>query len=132
VGKVKNWRDSYHFYGTPSYGLAIKLKVLKEDLKKWNETKFRNITIKRMNLWNDLNSLDSKEERFSLSADEKLEKERIRMEIEKTSLLEEIRWQQKLRVLCLRARMAIQIFFTEWLILIEEIIVLAASRLREC
>ena len=102
MGKVKNWRDSYHFYGTPSYRLAIKLKVLKEDLKKWNETKFRNITIKRMNLWNDLNSLDSKEERFSLSADEKLEKERIRMEIEKTSLLEEIRWQQKLRVLCLR------------------------------
>ena len=34
VGKVKNWRDSYHFYGTPSYRLAIKLKVLKEDLKK--------------------------------------------------------------------------------------------------
>ena len=55
-----------------------------------------------MNLWNDLNALDSKEERFSLFADERLEKERIRMEIEKTSLLEEIRWQQKLRVLCLR------------------------------
>ena len=34
VEKVKNWWDSYHFYGTPSYRLAMKLKALKGDLKK--------------------------------------------------------------------------------------------------
>ena len=75
----------------------MKLKALKGDLKKWNETKFGNVTIKRMKLWNDLNALDSKEERVSLSVNEKLEQERIRMEIEKTTLLEEISWQQKSR-----------------------------------
>ena len=31
VEKVKIWRDSYHFYGTPSYRLAMKLKALKGD-----------------------------------------------------------------------------------------------------
>ena len=49
-----------------------------------------------------MNVLDSKEERLSLSIDEKCEKERIRLEIEKTAFLEEISWRQKLRVLWLR------------------------------
>ena len=49
-----------------------------------------------------MNVLDSKEERLSLSFDEKREKERIRLEIEKTAFLEEISWRQKLRVLWLR------------------------------
>ena len=31
VEKVKNWWDSYHFCGTPSYRLAMKLKALKGD-----------------------------------------------------------------------------------------------------
>ena len=56
MGKVKNWWDSYHFYGTPSYKLAMKLKALKGDFKKWNGTEFGNVTIKRMELWNDLNA----------------------------------------------------------------------------
>ena len=50
----------------------------------------------------DLNALDSKEERVSLSVDEKCEKERIRLEIEETALLEEISWRQKSWVLWLR------------------------------
>ena len=49
-----------------------------------------------------MNVLDSKEERLSLSIDEKREKERILLEIEKTAFLEEISWRQKLRVLWLR------------------------------
>ena len=80
----------------------MKLKALKGDLKKWNETEFGNVTIKRIKLWNDLNTLDSKEERVSLSVDEKRDKERICLEIERTALLEEISWRQKSRVLWLR------------------------------
>ena len=47
-----------------------------------------------MKLWNDLNALDYKEERVSHYVDEKCEKERISLEIEKTALLEEISWHQ--------------------------------------
>ena len=43
----------------------------------------------------DLNALDSKEERVSLSIDEKCERGRIHLEIEETALLEEISWRQK-------------------------------------
>ena len=53
--KVKIWWYSYHFYGTLSYKLAMKLKSLKGDLKKWNEAEFGNVTVKRMKLWNNLN-----------------------------------------------------------------------------
>ena len=55
-----------------------------------------------MKLWNNLNALNSKEERVSLFVDKKCEKERISLEIEKTALLEEISWCQKSRVLFLR------------------------------
>ena len=49
-----------------------------------------------------MNALDSKEERVSLSVDEKRDKERIRLEIERIALSEEISWRQKSRVLWLR------------------------------
>lgn len=74
VEKVKIWWDSYNFYGTPSYRLAKKLKALNGGFKKRNELEFGNVTIKRMKLWNVLNALDSKEERVSLSINEKCEK----------------------------------------------------------
>ena len=50
-GEGENLVDSYNFYGTPSYGLTMKLKASKGDFKKWNETKFGNVTIKRIKLW---------------------------------------------------------------------------------
>ena len=90
VEKVKNWWDLYHCFGTPSYRFAMELKALKGDLKKWNESEFGNVTVKRINLWKDLNALDSKEERVSLSNGEKCDKERICLEIERIALLEEI------------------------------------------
>lgn len=55
----------------------MKLNALKVNLKRWNETEFGNVTIKKMKRWNDLNALDSIEDSSSLSEDEKLEKERL-------------------------------------------------------
>ena len=47
--KVEDWWDSYQFQGTPSYRMAMKLKALKADLKKWNELEFRNVAVKKYN-----------------------------------------------------------------------------------
>lgn len=41
VEKGRNWWASYSFSGTPSFILAVKLKALKFDLKKWNNEFFR-------------------------------------------------------------------------------------------
>ena len=102
VDKVKMWWASYLFQGTPSFILAKKLAALKLDLKKWNETEFGNVTYKKQQLWSKLNVLDAKEKTHRLPAEEKLEQVNFRMDIEKLTLLEEISWRQKSRVLHLK------------------------------
>ena len=43
VKRVRSWWESYHFQGAPSFVLANKLKLLKNDLKKWNVEVFGNV-----------------------------------------------------------------------------------------
>ena len=76
--------------------------ALKSDLKKWNETNFGNITAKKQLLWSKLNALVVKEDIQPLTEEEKLEKANFRTELEKATLLEEISWRQKSRVLYLK------------------------------
>ena len=83
MGKVKDWWDSYQFQGTPSYRMAMKLKALKADLKKWNKLEFGNMAVKKIQLWSDLNALDAKEEMVVLSEEEKLEKVRLQTKFKK-------------------------------------------------
>ena len=91
------------FQGTPSFILAKKLAALKLDLKKWNETEFGNVTFKKQEgLWSKLNVLDAKEETRRLTAEEKLFQVNLHTNIEKLTLLEEISWRQKSRVLHLK------------------------------
>ena len=97
LDKVKSWWENYHFQGTPSYILAKKLTALKTNLKKWNETDFGNITVKKQQLWSKLNALDVKEDNQPLTEEEKLEKATFHAELEKEALLEEISWRQKSR-----------------------------------
>ena len=74
---------------------------MKLDLKKWNETEFGIVTFNKWQLWSKLNALD-RGETHTLTAEEKLEQINLRTEIEKFTLLEEISWRQKSRVLHLR------------------------------
>lgn len=76
----------------------MKFKALKVDLKKWNELEFGNVTTRKQKLWSELNALDIKAERYPLMGKEKLQEERLRADIEKTTLLKEISWRQKSRM----------------------------------
>ena len=102
VERVRSWWESYHVHGAPSFVLANKLKLLKNDLKKWNVEVFGNVEERGKQLWKDLSVLVTIEDSRGLTEEEKLELERIRGELEKASLLEEICWRQKSRVLCIR------------------------------
>ena len=53
-------------------------------------------------MWSDLRGLETVEESRVLTVEEKLDKERIRGELEKMTLMEEICWRQKLRVFCIK------------------------------
>uniref|UniRef100_A0A2N9ETM1 Reverse transcriptase domain-containing protein n=1 Tax=Fagus sylvatica TaxID=28930 RepID=A0A2N9ETM1_FAGSY len=85
--KVKLWWDLYQFSGTPSYILDNKLKARKLDLKKWNESKFRNISTDKKKLVNDMLELDLVVDRRPLVAKEKVKKEQIQADLEKDSVL---------------------------------------------
>ena len=43
VERVRSWWEFYNVLGAPSFVLANKLKLLKNDLKKWNVEVFGNV-----------------------------------------------------------------------------------------
>ena len=102
VDKVQSWWDSYQVHGAPSFILANKLKLLKNDLKRWNVEMFGHVEVRLKKLWKDLGVLENMEESRGLSAMERVEIRRICEELEKATLLEEICWRQKSRVLYVR------------------------------
>ena len=42
---VRNWWEGYEVFGSPSYRLARKLRLLKEDLKRWNREVFAGLRL---------------------------------------------------------------------------------------
>ena len=104
VDRVRQWWLSYQFNGCPNYILVNKLKALKADLKKWNAGSFDNVGIKKNHLLYELHEIDKAAESRILTLDEKLRKENLVTELEKTILLDEISWRQKSRVLWLKER----------------------------
>ena len=102
VNQVKRWWESYHFVGTPSFILAMKLRALKLDLKKWNVEVFGHVQNRRRQAMDELNVLDVEEESRPLSSEERSQKIRLVEDLEKSFLQEEISWRQKSRALWLQ------------------------------
>uniref|UniRef100_A0A2N9II99 Uncharacterized protein n=1 Tax=Fagus sylvatica TaxID=28930 RepID=A0A2N9II99_FAGSY len=84
--RVKEWWDSYIFYGTPGYIMACKLKALKVDLKKWNEEVFGNVGVKRNKLMSELVELDAVADLRPLTGVENQKKAVIVADLEKDAL----------------------------------------------
>ena len=102
VENVKGWWESYLVQGTPSFIFAYKLKALKGDLKKWNVEEFGNVETRLNSLWSELRALDSLAEDRQLTIEERDQHSLTQAEIEKTILMVEICWRQKLRALWLK------------------------------
>ena len=94
VDKVKEWWASYHFTGTPCYVLANKLKALKYDLKRWNETQFGNIVVKKNQA-----VLDLEAEHMPFSSEERAQRDSLVADIEHFTLMDKISWRQKSKAL---------------------------------
>ena len=63
---------------------------------------FGHVEVRIKKLWKDLSVFENMEESRGLSAEERGEMGRIRDELEQVTLLEEISWRQKSRVLCVK------------------------------
>ncbi|KAK4559257.1 hypothetical protein RGQ29_008482 [Quercus rubra] len=62
VDRVRSWWDSYQVHGAPSFILANKLKLLKNDLKRWNVEVFGLVEVRIKKLWKDPSVLENMEE----------------------------------------------------------------------
>ena len=95
TGNVRLWWESYDFQGSPSFVLASKLKMLKEDIKKWNKESFGSVHIKKVELMNELQGLESKENQGLFTGEDKVRRLNAQTELEETLLLDEVSWRQK-------------------------------------
>ena len=66
VDRVRCWWDSYHFQGASSFVLANKLKLLKNELKKWNVEDSGNVEERGKQLWKDFGDLENTKESHGL------------------------------------------------------------------
>ena len=101
-GIVAEWWGEARVNGYASYVIANKLKYIKVKLKSWNREVFGDVRTKKLDSLSIINSLDAKEESDGLSSDELLQRKAARDDWAKLSLMEEISWRQKSRVLWLR------------------------------
>jgi len=102
-GIIDEWWGEARVNGYASYVIANKLKYIKVKLKSWNREVFGDIRTKKFDFLSIINALDAKEESDGLLSDESLQRKDARDEWAKLTLMEEISWRQKSRVLWLRA-----------------------------
>lgn len=89
---------SYQVVGDPCFRLAKKLKMLKEDLKKWNREVFGNINVRVEQALEELRFLDGKEGENLRSSEDIVRREAVRVELRRLLISEEICWRQKSRI----------------------------------
>jgi len=99
---VKQWWDSYLFQGSPSFILASKLKALKVELKRWNEEVIRNVERKKKLLLEEQCLFSIIKEGRALGVEETMKKAEIVSELERSTIMEEVSWRQKYRILWLK------------------------------
>jgi hypothetical protein len=95
---VKVGWGSYEFQGSPSFVLASKLKALKEDIKKWNKESYGDVRVKKLELMQELQLLETKENQGWLTEEVRFHRSDLKAELEKTMLLEKISMRQKSRI----------------------------------
>ncbi|KAG5549689.1 hypothetical protein RHGRI_014853 [Rhododendron griersonianum] len=100
--RVGEWWNSYSVMGKPSFVLAKKLKLLKEDLRKWNSEVFGNLKDKKDKVVDEIRRWDLEEQYRPLSEVEKVRRSNAKEEFWKIAKFEEISWRQKSRNLWLR------------------------------
>uniref|UniRef100_A0A2N9GXN7 Reverse transcriptase domain-containing protein n=1 Tax=Fagus sylvatica TaxID=28930 RepID=A0A2N9GXN7_FAGSY len=92
------WDELAGVRSCPSFVLASKLKVLKEDIKKWNKESFGDVHIKKLELMKELQLLESKENQGLFTGENRVCRLNTQAELERTLLLDEVSWRQKSQI----------------------------------
>jgi hypothetical protein len=93
---VNQWLNSYQCFGTPCFVLAYKLKHVKLDLKRWNNS--GNVEERKKSLLAEIQTLDLLQEDRPL-AEEIVKRDLLKADVEKVVLMQEVSWRPKTRQL---------------------------------
>ncbi|GFY91209.1 hypothetical protein Acr_07g0014050 [Actinidia rufa] len=100
---VRKWWEGYEVLGSPSHRLAWKLRLLKEDLKRWNREVFGRVETSLATLTEELQALESKIHFPGLSDVERDRMVELQAEIGRLLIVEDTSWRQKSRATWLSA-----------------------------
>jgi len=96
---VNQWLNSYQCFGTPCFVLAYKLKHVKLDLKRWNNS--GNVEERKKSLLAEIQTLDLLQEDRPL-AEEIVKRDLLKVDVEKVVLMQEVSWRPKTRATWLK------------------------------
>ena len=99
---VRRWLTGYTFSGLFSHILACKLKVLKQDLKKWNRELIGNVSSNEESALSQIGYYNARDRDLGLSPKESKARRRAMEDFNKWTSMEETLWRQKSRQLWLK------------------------------
>ncbi|GFY81333.1 hypothetical protein Acr_01g0011420 [Actinidia rufa] len=94
---IRKWWVGHDVIGNPSFRLARKLQLLKEDLQRWNREVFERIEIRLASLTEELKALESKDHCLGLSETERVRRAETQAKFGRLLMAEETSWRQKYR-----------------------------------
>lgn len=92
---VGEWWSNYSVMGKLSFVLARKLKMLKEDLRKWNSEVSGQLKVQKAKVMDEICRWDAEEQVRALREEEKVLRDSAKEEFGKIVKFEEISWRQK-------------------------------------
>ena len=100
---VMEWWNSFVFEGNAGFTLHSKLRALKGKLKCWNHEVVGKIESKIDSLSKEIMQLTLREETSDLSEEDMARRRQAREDLDKYTLMEEIKWRQRSRINWLKA-----------------------------
>lgn len=96
LSKVEGWwRESDIFRGTPSFEFIKRLKLVKEKIKEWNQTSFKNIFSEKSRVEVELEALNILLISAGMSNQDFKKEKFLKSELSDLLLREEIYWKDK-------------------------------------
>lgn len=109
---INNWWNQFEVDEYASYIIAGKLRLLKEELKKWNNLVFVDIRVQKYDLLGNIFLFDLKEESTGLSSVEVDLRKAAQLDLAKVILTEEISRRQNSGTLWLKVVIETRLFFS--------------------
>ncbi|XP_059654845.1 uncharacterized protein LOC132301624 [Cornus florida] len=101
-GYVRNWWEGSMIDSFLSYVLARKLRVLKNEIKRWNKEVFGNLEWRKNRAFAEIAHIDRLEGSSGIGEEQTSRRVACQAEITKIAMAEEISWRQKSRAILLK------------------------------